>query len=62
MDIRYRDDVEQRQHAYEMSVQTKDLFRRVLRRAIDMELQIEALRAKVQSTVAQTASLKIVFD
>ena len=38
VDIRYRDDVEQRQQAYEMSLQTKDLFRRVLRRGIDMEV------------------------
>lgn len=38
VDIRYREDVEQRQQAYEMSLQTRDLFKRVLRRAIDMEI------------------------
>jgi len=41
VDIRYRDDVEQRQSTYEMSLQTRDLFKRVMRRAIDTEIQIE---------------------
>lgn len=62
VDIRYRDDVEQRQQAYEMSVQTRDIFKRVLRRAIDMEIQIESLRVKVWSTIPQMAPLKAVFD
>lgn len=38
VDVRYRDEVEQRQQAYEMSVQTRDIFKRVLRRAIEMEM------------------------
>lgn len=62
VDIRYRDDVEQRQQAYEMSVQTRDIFKRVLRRAIDMEMQIEALRVKVWGSISQMAPLKAVFD
>ena len=47
VDMRYRDDVEQRQSTYEMSMQTRDLFKRVLRRSIDTEIQIEGLRVKV---------------
>lgn len=62
VDIRYRDDVEQRQQAYEMSLQTKDSFKRVLRRSIDMEIQVEALRVKVWSSLAQLAPLKTIFD
>ena len=30
-----------------MNFETKDLFKRALRRAIDVELQIEGIRAKI---------------
>ena len=45
-----------------MSLQTKDIFKRELRRAIDMEIQIEALRVKVWTSMVQLAPLKTVFE
>ncbi len=45
-----------------MSLQTRDIFKRVLRRAIDMEIQIESLRVKVWSQMSAIAPLKIVFE
>lgn len=38
IDVRLRDELEQRQTTYELQFETKDLLKRVLRRAIDIEL------------------------
>jgi hypothetical protein len=36
-DIRYREELEHRQASYEMSIETREVFRRVLRGAIEAE-------------------------
>ena len=47
IDIRLRDDLENRQQSLELQFETKDLMKRVLRRAIDIELQMEGIRGKI---------------
>ena len=47
IDIRCRDELENRQQAYDMGYETKEIFKRVLQRCIDVEIQVEAIRKKV---------------
>lgn len=47
VDVRYREEVEQRQAAVTISPETMDLLKRVLRRAVEAEAQAEGLRRKV---------------
>ena len=47
IDIRLRDDLENRNQTLELQFETKDLMKRVLRRAIDIELQMEGIRGKI---------------
>ena len=58
VDIRYRDDIESRQQAYDMSVETRELFKKVFRRAIDVEVLVESLRVKVHSMLSHSSLLK----
>ena len=48
IDIRQRDDIENRQQGYEMSFETKILFKRVLSKAIELEVQVEKVRTRVK--------------
>ena len=47
IDIRCRDELENRQQAFDMGYETKEIFKRVLQRCIDGEIQVEAIRKKV---------------
>jgi|TARA_B110001450_G_C17332807_1_gene364217 hypothetical protein len=47
IDVRCRDELENKQQAFEMGYETKEIFKRVLKRCIDVEIQIEAIRKKV---------------
>jgi hypothetical protein len=44
IDFRYREEVEQREAGYEMSMETREAFRGVLRSSIDVETRVEHLR------------------
>ena len=41
LDIRQRDELENRQQLSEMGYETKEILKRVIKRAIDVEIQIE---------------------
>lgn len=60
VDQRYREEVEQRQSAINLSAETTDLLKRVLRRAVESEAQAEALRRKVAAGIK--SSTRAVFD
>lgn len=51
IDVRQRDEIEQRQPGPQMSPETKELFVRVLKKSIDLELAVENLRRRVQSNL-----------
>ena len=45
-----------------MSVETRDLFKKVFRRAIDVEVLVESLRVKVHSMLSHSSLLKEIFN
>lgn len=45
-----------------MSLETKDLFKKVLRRAIDVEVLVESLRVKINSLINKNSLFKAIFD
>ena len=60
IEIRARTAVEQRHLGQEMSFETRELFMRILRKAIDSEVQMEMIRQKVSK--ALSTPLRHIFD
>jgi Ca2+-binding EF-hand superfamily protein len=55
-----REDVEGRQSTYEMSYETKTMMVNILRRCIDAEIEVEAIRQRLCKSLTQT--IRSVFD
>ena len=55
-EIRQRDELENRQQAYEMTHETKLLFKRVLAKAIEIEVSCEKLRSRVKQNLGAITS------
>ena len=60
IDARQRDELECRQSTIEMSYETKDLFKRVINRLVESEVQVEIQRNKLADNL--TIGLREVFD
>lgn len=56
IDIRQRDDLENRQQGYEMTFETKTLFKRVLSKAIELEVQVEKVRTRVKQNLGAVST------
>jgi hypothetical protein len=59
VDIRQRDELENRQQGYEMSFETRTLFKRVLAKAIEVEVQFEKIRSRVKSNLGETSTRQL---
>jgi hypothetical protein len=55
-----RDEVEQRDAAYELSFETREYLINVLRKCIDVEVEIEMIRARISSSL--DTALRTAYD
>lgn len=61
IDIRQRDELENRQQGYEMTYETKGLFKRALAKAIECEVQAEKVRTRVKQNLG-AVSIRQMFE
>mmetsp|Transcript_17510 Transcript_17510/g.29497 ORF Transcript_17510/g.29497 Transcript_17510/m.29497 type:complete len:157 (+) Transcript_17510:1538-2008(+) len=59
LDLRQRDEIEQRQATYQLSYETRELLKRVLRKAIETEAQVEHVRHKLQMILRKLENVDV---